>query len=645
MRWMVGFAWILVTAGALGCGSSNGDGGLDAGLDGSPPPSDATEDTAPGDDGGTDAAPATDANDVCDPLEACTAGDTVYCGFIDNPCGTGFFECPACEGNQVCAAPEPGALSVCGLADDDCEEGLCLHQVNCEDEVEAAHEATTLTGTVYAPNGETPINNALVYVPNDPDPSNLAAITEGASCERCEDEDLGNPIAAAITGPDGSFTIRHVPAGVAFPLVIRSGKWRRVVMMDPVEACDEQALDGEDTRLPSNSTEGHIPRIAVVTGAADALECVLYRLGVQGDEFTRPSFDAEGQPLGGRIHLYRSSGAWADEELATECPLNCWNDLGGCDGVDEMCTDQLARNLYQDGEKLHRYDMTFFGCDFPINYGQPEGANQRESQWSAEDFDRIRGYADDGGRLFLSHFNYQWLEFDPGEPSMSSLAQFRPDPNDAEQLGDDSLSWIVTEHADGEPFLRGLTFLQWLEGQNALFDPAEFDADVPGRHCDVTQEGDLCIDEPRTHILDVNEGAQRWVHTTEDDHGMDSVQAFTFDMPMGVPEEETCGRGVYSAFHVTGGDEQTVAGSYFPQHCPTGPLSPQELALVFMMFDLGACIAETREPPGGCVPIECEDVGAACGSVVDGCGGLLNCGGCPENHICNPANNTCTFAG
>jgi hypothetical protein len=31
---------------------------------------------------------------------------------------------------------------------------------------------------------------------------------------------------------------------------------------------------------------------------------------------------------------------------------------------------------------------------------------------------------------------------------------------------------------------------------------------------------------------------------------------------------------------------------------------------------------------GTCVPLTCAELGAACGKVLDGCGGVLNCGGC-----------------
>jgi hypothetical protein len=39
-------------------------------------------------------------------------------------------------------------------------------------------------------------------------------------------------------------------------------------------------------------------------------------------------------------------------------------------------------------------------------------------------------------------------------------------------------------------------------------------------------------------------------------------------------------------------------------------------------------------PQGGCPPIVCQDAGANCGTVPDGCGGMLNCGACPSSQNC-----------
>jgi len=108
-----------------------------------------------------------------------------------------------------------------------------------------------LTGTVYIPAGTLPLYNAKVYIPTDPDPANLPAITTGVdlvngSCDRCDTSQMANVVSSAVTDLNGKFSLSPVPVGVRFPLVIRSGKWRRVVMVDPIAAaCSATPLTSE----------------------------------------------------------------------------------------------------------------------------------------------------------------------------------------------------------------------------------------------------------------------------------------------------------------------------------------------------------------------------------------------------------------
>jgi hypothetical protein len=132
---------------------------------------------------------------------------------------------------------------------------------------------------------------------------------EAASCGRCEDEQLvaggASVLAHGVTDFKGEFTLSgRIPVGTAFHLVIKVGKWRRVVEVASgvAVACETRSLSLESTRLAATTEDGlagtHLPKIAVSTGAVDAMECVLRGMGFAESEFSVPSGK-------GRIHMYR----------------------------------------------------------------------------------------------------------------------------------------------------------------------------------------------------------------------------------------------------------------------------------------------------------------------------------------------------
>src|SRR5262249_34855797 len=123
------------------------------------------------------------------------------------------------------------------------------------------------------------------------------------SCDRCGAPASGAPLVNAMTGPDGRFTLLNAPSGPNVPLVIQLGRWRRQVVIPNVNACQDNPLPAELTRLPRNHTEGDIPLMAMVTGKVDTLECVLRKIGVDDTEFTTPP------PSSGRIQFYQANGA------------------------------------------------------------------------------------------------------------------------------------------------------------------------------------------------------------------------------------------------------------------------------------------------------------------------------------------------
>jgi hypothetical protein len=455
-------------------------------------------------------------NPDCMPISCSQAGGRL-CGRVGDGCG-GALDCPACQAGETCGAALP---NVCGTGSGTAPavcDNLCKQQVMC-----APGQETTLTGTVLAPTppqfGKAdPLYNALVYVPNAP----LAPFPPGVACDLCGTPVSGAPLVTALTGPDGTFTLKNVPAGHDIPLVIQIGRWRREVKIPTVTACTRAALPAESTRLPRNRGEGNIPQMAIATGLYDPFECVLRKVGVDPAEFTPPTGP-------GRIHVYRYEGG----RLAQPVPA------GG----------QLVGGT---GAALDRYDMVLLPCN-------------DEDQKLAAELGNLRNYTGKGGRLFLTDFSYSWLK-DAGP--FEAQANWLLDPL---YIGD---SFDATVD---QTFPKGQAFAEWLKVVGA--------SSTLGRLPIVDPFGGASYSDR------VVAPAQRWLHT---EPPLDrTVQHFTFNTPVGTPADKQCGRVVFSTFHVA---EEGV-GATFPQYCPPTPMTPQEKALEFMLFDASACLSPDTERP------------------------------------------------
>ena len=165
-----------------------------------------------------------------------------------------------------------------------------------------AQSTTTISGTVYMPNGTVPLPNVLVYVTN----GSVTLPASGANCtsssvtaaEGCITQSTVTPTvvtsgtgvyAYTTTGADGTFTLGGVPEGNSYTLVIQSGKWLNE-FTEPSSGTLSGPISGLQLNMPTtHSATANIPLIAIQTGSADALECVFRDIGVASTEFTDDS--------------------------------------------------------------------------------------------------------------------------------------------------------------------------------------------------------------------------------------------------------------------------------------------------------------------------------------------------------------------
>jgi hypothetical protein len=448
---------------------------------------------------------------------------------------------------------------------------------------------TTISGVVYDPAAKNPLWNITVFIPASP----LPTLPKGASCAACSAL-YPQVLASAITDEKGHFTLARSPTGSAIPtgtvtLVVQTGKWRMQYSVANVTACADNPQPDKSLRLPRNGTEGDLPDIAISTGAADSLECLPLRVGVDAAEYV------SGAAGTGHIHIFKGNGA----TLAGGSPAS-YTDLWST-------TAQLSAN-----------DVVLLSCESGET-GNVTTAN-RQSLWD---------YASTGGRVFGSHYQYSWFSdtivgpqnvfggpggATPATPmantgpfATANLAKWTPGQNiidDNEALNGDV---VTTLNVGGGTFPEGVALGQWLGTVGALTNGV-----VP-----------IWYSRHNADVSSVNTPSQPWLlldpNAPTPVADQNSTQYFAVDMPIGADAGGTCGRVVYSDLHVSGGPGErygtmTTAPDYpgatiqgtamgtgvqpvVPTGCAMRDLTPQEDALEFMLFDLSSCLVPVGAPP------------------------------------------------
>jgi hypothetical protein len=164
-------------------------------------------------------------------------------------------------------------------------------------------------------------------------------------------------------------------------------------------------------------------------------------------------------------------------------------------------------------------------------------------------------------------------------------------------------------------FVEGQSFATWLETVGALSGPDQMDLE------NVRQDVDSVVAPTQQFIYASGPPAQ--------------TLQLAFFTPVGDAPSAQCGRVVFTDFHVSGNvnllDAGLSAGTTFPAECTSGPMTSQEKALEFMLYDLASCVPAA---PTNCTPLTCAQQKISCGPAGDGCGDQIMCGTCVGLDTC-----------
>lgn len=427
----------------------------------------------------------------------------------------------------------------------------------------AATCQTRINGRIFDPANALPLPNVYVFLQEGA----MAALPEGVAQDSCSTILTGGaggglPDVRVQSALDGSFSLQlpnGYTNGMPFNMVVQTGRWRKVIPL--VANCATQNLG--NVRLPRTRTEGNIPQMAVVTGDADTLECFVAKIGVDVSEFTHPSGP-------GRVHVYQgclaNNSGVCGPQLSMNAPHN--------GPVPEKRASLLASQA-----ELDRHAMLVLPCE-----GGRKTNNPSFYPNNAE-VDRVKAFADNGGRVFATHLSdlYLWHDADGGGARniYPGTAVYKTDPFD--NMFNNAGTGVGAQDAvvnTGAP--RAQQFYDWLVANNGLnaFNRVYF---AEGR---------------RRALSALPPNGQTWLSNYNPlGFGFyNYVHHVTFDTPVGAANPE--GRIVYLSSHVAPVNYRRSSNTTFPNECNlTNPLTESEKALEYMFFDVSACVGAPPPAP------------------------------------------------
>lgn len=380
---------------------------------------------------------------------------------------------------------------------------------------------TEVVGKLYAGNGKDPVPGASVFVPVD----NLPEFPPGLGCDLCNDTPPS--VTQAITDFDGSFRLRGTPAGKAFPVVARLGRFQRVVSVEAT-ACVENTIPTDagskgirfSKKNRELSPQDYIPRIAVVSGDYDQIECVLKRIGI--DE----------------LDMYNGRA------VGTKNPP----------AIAEMGT------LLADETKLLSYNIVIVNCS----------DNQYQSLLAAPQVKKnLEKFVRSGGRLYVTDWAYDVIEQVPEfAPYLCFEPQSIPGPAMCLAAPEKAMAADSRNYYGGQYRVLDKDMEKWLQQMPGVIN----------RNSQVAVDYSFVVvskasDDPKTKT-------KVWVDGPASGFG-NRPQTVTFDY-------NACGRVHFSTYN-TEPDGVVSESARWPSACKAD-FSPQERLLEYLFFNIASCV-------------------------------------------------------
>lgn len=468
-----------------------------------------------------------------------------------------------------------------------------------------AGETTSISGTVYDPAGVNPLPNILVYVPG----GTVSAIADGVNpsspaLDSYANLVSGSPVVQTTTAYDGTFTLNGVPAGTSVPLVIQAGRWRRQFIIANVTACQSTAVFSEASTASSYATdllssnltqggvntlsgygektslrfaqtqnEGDIPKMALITGGSDALECSLRKVGIADSEFSDISVGISSSTSTvsstnptGRINLFEGSGKSGVVAPSKYTATTAVSSPHAENTLVASTSTTFSSSL------LGGYNVLLLPCQ-----------GNSGSYTTADGRGNVIAFTGAGGRIFATHYSAQYLYQDDAIKSAANWAY----------------GAASSSATGGQPavvntgFTSGHTMAQWLQ----LLSPSTTLGDVSISTLRVDQSGTV---SPTVNWVTLNGSISSYT---------DPVMQFTFYTPVSVqsgsnwaaaPASSQFGRVLFTEYHVN--NASTSSSMVFPAECTstmakTSAMNGQEQMLEYSLFDLMNFAVPTITPP------------------------------------------------